>query len=141
MEHKLPELPYSKDALAPHISAETLEYHYGKHHQTYITKSPVQNLKISHWKTLSPNPPAVFSTMPRRYGTTPSIGTASAPMAEVSRQARLPMRSTKPLDHSMNSRKASARQRSPHLAPGGDGWLKMLMDPLRWSAPAMRAHH
>jgi len=37
MEHQLPELPYSKDALAPHISAETLEYHYGKHHQTYIT--------------------------------------------------------------------------------------------------------
>ena len=37
MEHKLPELPYAMDALAPHISAETLEYHYGKHHQTYIT--------------------------------------------------------------------------------------------------------
>ncbi len=37
MEHTLPELPYSKDALEPHISAETLEYHYGKHHQTYVT--------------------------------------------------------------------------------------------------------
>ncbi|XDD54257.1 superoxide dismutase [Leptospira sp. WS4.C2] len=37
MEHKLPELPYAKDALAPHISAETLEFHYGKHHQTYVT--------------------------------------------------------------------------------------------------------
>jgi len=37
MEHKLPELPYSKDALAPHISAETLEYHYGKHHNAYVT--------------------------------------------------------------------------------------------------------
>jgi len=37
MEHKLPELPYNKDALAPHISAETLEFHYGKHHQTYVT--------------------------------------------------------------------------------------------------------
>ncbi len=37
MEHKLPELPYAKDALAPHISAETLDYHYGKHHQTYVT--------------------------------------------------------------------------------------------------------
>ena len=37
MEHKLPELPYAMDALAPHISAETLEYHYGKHHQTYVT--------------------------------------------------------------------------------------------------------
>lgn len=37
MEHKLPELPYAKDALMPHISPETLEYHYGKHHQTYVT--------------------------------------------------------------------------------------------------------
>ena len=38
MEHKLPELPYSKDALAPHISPETLEFHYGKHHAGYVTK-------------------------------------------------------------------------------------------------------
>ena len=37
MEHKLPELNYSKDALLPHISVETLEFHYGKHHQTYVT--------------------------------------------------------------------------------------------------------
>jgi Fe-Mn family superoxide dismutase len=37
MEHKLPELPYANDALAPHISAETLDYHYGKHHQAYVT--------------------------------------------------------------------------------------------------------
>ena len=37
MEHKLPELPYAKNALEPHISAETLDYHYGKHHQTYVT--------------------------------------------------------------------------------------------------------
>ena len=36
MEHKLPELPYAKDALAPIISAETMEYHYGKHHATYV---------------------------------------------------------------------------------------------------------
>ncbi|MCL2658542.1 MAG: superoxide dismutase [Fe] [Betaproteobacteria bacterium] len=37
MEHQLPALPYAKDALAPHISAETFEYHYGKHHQAYVT--------------------------------------------------------------------------------------------------------
>ena len=37
MAHTLPELPYAKDALQPHISAETLEFHYGKHHQTYVT--------------------------------------------------------------------------------------------------------
>jgi Fe-Mn family superoxide dismutase len=36
MEHQLPPFPYAKDALAPHISAETLEYHYGKHHATYV---------------------------------------------------------------------------------------------------------
>ncbi len=37
MEHKLPELPYSRDALSPVISAETIDYHYGKHHQAYVT--------------------------------------------------------------------------------------------------------
>ena len=37
MEHKLPALPYAMDALAPHISKETFEYHYGKHHQAYVT--------------------------------------------------------------------------------------------------------
>jgi superoxide dismutase, Fe-Mn family len=37
MEHKLPELPYARDALLPHISPETIDYHYGKHHQTYVT--------------------------------------------------------------------------------------------------------
>ena len=38
MAFSLPELPYAKNALEPHISAETLEYHYGKHHQTYVDK-------------------------------------------------------------------------------------------------------
>ncbi len=38
MEHMLPPLPYAMDALVPHISKETFEYHYGKHHQAYVTK-------------------------------------------------------------------------------------------------------
>jgi Fe-Mn family superoxide dismutase len=37
MEHKLPPLPYAADALQPYISKETIEYHYGKHHQAYVT--------------------------------------------------------------------------------------------------------
>ena len=36
MPFTLPQLPYSKDALAPHLSAETLEYHHGKHHKAYV---------------------------------------------------------------------------------------------------------
>ncbi len=36
MSFELPALPYAQNALEPHISAETLEYHYGKHHNTYV---------------------------------------------------------------------------------------------------------
>ena len=38
MAHTLPDLPYAMAALEPHISRETLEYHYGKHHRTYVDK-------------------------------------------------------------------------------------------------------
>lgn len=38
MAFELPALPYEKTALEPHISAETLEFHYGKHHATYVAK-------------------------------------------------------------------------------------------------------
>lgn len=37
MAIELPPLPYARDALEPHISAETIDFHYGKHHQTYVT--------------------------------------------------------------------------------------------------------
>ncbi|MCJ7801459.1 MAG: superoxide dismutase [Fe] [Candidatus Marinimicrobia bacterium] len=37
MTHKLPELQFAMDALQPHISKETLEFHYGKHHNAYVT--------------------------------------------------------------------------------------------------------
>ena len=39
MTFQLPDLPYAPDALAPHISAETLEFHWGKHHRAYFTKT------------------------------------------------------------------------------------------------------
>lgn len=38
MSFELPKLPYAADALEPYISAKTIEFHYGKHHQTYVTK-------------------------------------------------------------------------------------------------------
>ena len=37
-QHTLPELPYAENALEPHISAETIQYHYGKHHATYVAR-------------------------------------------------------------------------------------------------------
>lgn len=39
MAVELPDLPYARDALAPHISSETLDYHYGKHHKAYVDKT------------------------------------------------------------------------------------------------------
>lgn len=39
MAFTLPELPYARDALEPHMSRETLDFHYGKHHQTYVDKA------------------------------------------------------------------------------------------------------
>lgn len=38
MSFELPALPYAKDALVPHMSAETFDYHHGKHHNAYVTK-------------------------------------------------------------------------------------------------------
>ena len=39
MQHELPPLPFAPDALAPHMSRETLEYHHGKHHQAYVNNT------------------------------------------------------------------------------------------------------
>jgi superoxide dismutase, Fe-Mn family len=39
MPFQLPQLPFAKNALAPHMSAETLEFHHGKHHKAYVTKT------------------------------------------------------------------------------------------------------
>jgi len=56
MKHELPALPFAQDALAPVISAETLDYHYGKHHNAYVTNLTILSQELSsktqHWKRL-----------------------------------------------------------------------------------------
>ena len=80
MAFELPPLPYEKNALEPHISAETLEYHHDKHHNTYVVnlnnliRAPSSKARAS--KRSSRAPPAASSTTPPRCGTTPSTGTA-----------------------------------------------------------------
>ncbi len=52
MAFELPPLPYPKDALAPHVSSETIDYHYGKHHQAYVTN--LNNLTAgTQWESKS----------------------------------------------------------------------------------------
>ena len=67
-------LPYAKDALVPHVSAETIDFHYGKHHATYVTTlnnlakgTEFENLTLEEVvKKASPGP---ILTTPRRFGT------------------------------------------------------------------------
>ena len=52
MPHQLPELPYDRKALEPHISAETIDFHYGKHHQAYVNN--INNLvPATEYETMS----------------------------------------------------------------------------------------
>ena len=52
MSIQLPELPYSRKALVPHISEETLDFHYGKHHKAYVDKLNVQ-IENTEWNHAS----------------------------------------------------------------------------------------
>ena len=84
MAFELPPLPYAKDALAPHISAETLEYHYGKHHQTYVTNlnkliDGTEDANASLEEVILEVRRRHCSTTRPRSGTTPSTGTRMSP--------------------------------------------------------------
>ena len=120
MSFELPALPYAKDALAPHISAETLEYHYGKHHQTYVTN--LNNLIKGtdfEGKTLEE---IVRSSDGGVFNNTPSTGTAwprmQAENLTVSWRQRLTPRSAV----SRILKRSLLTQPLKTLAPAGPGW-------------------
>lgn len=80
MAFELPALPYEKNALEPHISAKTLEFHHGKHHATYVTKLnglvEGTDLASKSLEEIIKSLTAVCLTMLHKSGTTRSIGTA-----------------------------------------------------------------
>ena len=149
MSFELPALPYAKDALAPHISAETLEYHYGKHHQAYVTN--LNNLikgTAFEGKSLEEirtglvgkiGEKAAYSTTQRRSGTTPSTGTAWRLTPAANRKANW-----RPQSPNLS---AASRILKPNLpmprrktsALAGPGWSKMPTAAWRSSPPATPA--
>ena len=79
-EFMLPSLPYAEDALAPVMSAETIAYHYGKHHRTYVTNlnkliagTPLED-KPMKYLLMKPRGPCL--TTPLRFTTTITSGSA-----------------------------------------------------------------
>lgn len=80
----LPDLPYAKDALEPHISAETLEFHHDKHHAAYVNKlndllpgSGLEDKTLPEiiLATVEDDSKKLCLTKQPKYGTTRSIGT------------------------------------------------------------------
>ena len=106
MAHELPKLPYDYAALEPHIDAQTMEIHHGKHHQAYVTnlnaaleKHPTCRARAS--KNCAAASTAFPKTFARRCattaagtGTTACSGRGWRPMPAARRPARSPRRST-----------------------------------------------
>ena len=99
MPFTLPELPYAKDALAPHMSAETFDYHHGKHHKAYVDKtngcltekglegaSLIEVIKTRDRQGRQ----AAVQQRARSYGTTASSGSAWRRPDRPSRRASSP---------------------------------------------------
>ena len=126
MSFELPALPYAKDALAPHISAETIEYHYGKHHQTYVTN--LNNLikgtalKVNHWKRLFAALKVAYSTTQLRSGTILSTGTAWHRTPVANRLEKSLKLSPHLLAALPISKLSLLMQRSKTLVLAGPGW-------------------
>ncbi len=76
MEHKLPKLPYTLNALAPHISKETLQFHHGKHHKTYVERLNQLIKGTPLQQSSSESHRVACSITRRRPGTTASTGNA-----------------------------------------------------------------
>lgn len=126
MSFELPALPYAKDALAPHISAETIEYHYGKHHQTYVTNLnnliKVPRLKVNHWKRLFAALKVAYSTTQLRSGTILSTGTAWHRTPVANRLEKSLKLSPHLLAALPISKLSLLMQRSKTLVLAGPGW-------------------
>lgn len=131
MSFELPALPYAKDALAPHISAETLEYHYGKHHQAYVTN--LNNLiKGTEFEGQSleaivrSSEGGIFNNAAQVWNHT-STGTASRRMRAASRKVSWQPPSINPSAASQSSKRSLPTRQRRTLVQAGHGWLKIAM--------------
>lgn len=126
MAFELPPLPYAHDALQPHISKETLEYHHDKHHNTYVVNLnnlvPGTEFEGKTLEEIVKSSSAASSTTPLKSGTTPSTGTACRQTAAASLPVHWLTPSTPLSVPSTSSRKSSPRLRWAPSVPAGAGW-------------------
>jgi len=122
---QLPPLPFAKDALSPHISAETLEYHYGKHHQAYVNNLN-QIIAGTKYENLPPedivrsSDGKIFNNAAQVWNHT-FYWSCLSPNAGANRPARCSNASTNTLGPSSSSRNSSPKPPSASSAPAGPG--------------------
>src|SRR6266481_2394619 len=137
MAFELPKLPYPAHALAPHISAETLEFHHGKHHATYVNN--LNNLIKGGKFENSPldqiikeaSPGGLFNNAAQHFNhsfywssmKSHGGGEPAGKVADAIRRSAI----------SPPSRENSPTRRPPTLAADGHGWYRS--PTVRWTSP------
>ncbi len=131
MTHVLPALPFAKDALEPVISAETIDFHYGKHHQAYVTNlnnlvpgtafenASLEEIVMKSDGGIFNNAAQVWNHTFYWNGLSPDGG------GEPAVHSAPPL--TRPSVRLPHSRKPSSSRPWVILAPAGPGWLKTAM--------------
>ena len=125
-EHTLPALPYPNDALEPHISAETLEYHHGKHHASYVKKLNTQIPgtefeSASLEEIIKKASGGIFNNGAQVWNHT-FYWNCLSPMAAGNPKAPSPAPSTGRSAASRSSGSASPNRQPRISAPAGPGW-------------------
>ena len=142
-------LPYAKDALAPHVSVETIDFHYGKHHATYVTNlnnlakgTEFENLSLEEVVKKAPAGP-IFNNAAQIWNHDFFIFWVSSRLVLVeaeSLQVSWLQPSTSNLVRSKSLRNNSMPRRQARLGRAGHGFARRLMAHCRWKAPAMPPH-
>ena len=137
MAIELPPLPYENNALEPHISAETLEYHYGKHHQAYVTNlnKLIEGTEFADAAARGHHPQVVRRHVQQRRADLEPHVLLELPEAQRRRRTRAaswPMRSPRRSAGSTSSRNEFSKIRDRQLRLGLD---------LAGAAPGRLARH
>ena len=126
MAFSLPPLPYEMNALEPHISSETLEFHYGKHHQTYVNNlnglvEGTDNASKSLEEIIMSSDGGLFNNAAQVWNHTFYWNCMGPTAVEILLEAPQ-MQSIKPLDHLIISKISFQNLQQQILVPDGPGW-------------------
>lgn len=143
MAFTLPPLPYAMDALQPHISKETLEYHYGKHHNAYVTNlnkliPGTQFESMSLEDIIKNSAGGVFNNAAQVWNHT-FYWHCMSPQGEANPLGEWLKRLTRHSVLLLRLRNSLRKRPSPLSVLAGHGWFRIIPGTSKLSAPVMQA--